>query len=91
MPIDGVSSLQQFVNLASSVSDNSNIRATDKGLSATSLHTWASTNRASMAAFMSALKAEFGDTIADTASVQAQDPHQRRREASQGLDGEADR
>lgn len=70
MAVDGVSSLQQFVNLASSVSDNSNIRATDKGLSATKLHTWASTNRTSMASFMSALKAEFGDTIADTASVQ---------------------
>lgn len=70
MAVDGVSNLQQFANLAASVSENSTIRAGDKGLSATKLHTWASTNRASMAAFMSALQAEFGDTIADAASVQ---------------------
>lgn len=70
MAVDGVSNLQQFTNLAASVSEKSTIRAGDKGLSATKLHTWASTNRASMEAFMSALKAEFGDTIADAASVQ---------------------
>lgn len=70
MSVDGVSTLQQFVNLAAQVSDNSNIKAGDKGLSATKLHTWASTNRASMEAFMSALRSEFGDTIADAASAQ---------------------
>ena len=70
MAVDGVSNLQQFANLAASVSENSNIRASDKGLSATKHHTYASTIRASMEACMSALKAEFGDTIADAASVQ---------------------
>lgn len=31
MAVDGVSNLQQFVNLAASVSENSNIRASAQG------------------------------------------------------------
>ena len=70
MPVEMLSpSLQDFVQLAAASNDNSTIRSKEGGLSATKLPTWASTNQKTMQDFISAIRNEFGSSIADAAQA----------------------
>ena len=70
MPVALLSpSLQDFVQLAAASGANRTIRSKENGLSATRLPTWASTNQKTMQDFLSAVRREFGSSIADTAQA----------------------
>lgn len=70
MPVELLSpSLQDFVQLAAASGANRTIRSKENGLSATRLPTWASTNQKTMQDFLSAVRREFGSSIADAAQA----------------------
>ncbi|MDY4163307.1 MAG: hypothetical protein SOX97_06980 [Sutterella sp.] len=70
MPVEfHAPSLLDFVKLAAASNENSTIRSKNSGLSSTRLPTWASTNQRTMQDFVSALRTEYGSSIADAAQA----------------------